>query len=74
MKYYCYTWNNETKGYSLIEIDENKTYSILSKCYRTSLVKRLKGKSFRLRTRTGWIETETTDGLIPAVGFYGICE
>lgn len=74
MLYFYFIWNEKTKEYNPIEISSNEAYLKLGYYYRTSFVKRLQGKSFRLRTPIGWIETQTENKLRPMPGYYGICE
>lgn len=74
MKYYYFIWSDKLNAYKKIEITANEAYITLGRYYQTSFVKRLQGKAFRLRTKIGWIETQTAEELIPAPNFYGICE
>lgn len=74
MRYFYYIWNKEEKSYRLEELTSDEAYIELKHCYRTSFLNRIQGKSFRLRTRIGWIETEAENGLRPISNFYGVCD
>lgn len=74
MKYYYFIWSDKNREYIKKEITSNEAYITLSHYYRTSFVKKLQGKLFRLRTKFGWIETEAENGIVPAPNFYGVCE
>lgn len=74
MLYFYFIWNSELKKYIPREISYEEACLKLKHYYRTTFVRKLQGKMFRLRTPIGWIETQNEDGLRPMPNFYGICE
>lgn len=71
MKYYKYTWNEQSKEYKVKEMTEDEALNFLGAYYIDTEC--FRGKMFRVNTMFGYVESRSEDGLCPAPGFYGIC-
>ena len=72
MKYTKFTYSEKVRDYVSAEISEDQAFDLLSTLYIDTDC--LRGKAFRLKTPYGYIEAHTSDGMVPAPSFYGICE
>ena len=62
MKYYYFIWSDKNRDYIKKEITSNEAYITLNRYYRSSFVKKLKGKNKELYIVPGANHTDLYDG------------